>query len=530
MTGKPLGSVLISQGLTAEEPALRGLAEQAGITFLEDPVALVQPETAKRLPEYLARRILAVPLRLCEAGLEVAMADPFNLLHVDDMGYACNCPILPALASKANIRAAIDAAYGGLDPIADLIQGIEPDQVEVLRKEPDSPREDQDGEVKAPVIKLVNLVLLEAIRRRASDIHIEPAEKLLRIRYRVDGILREGFSPPRSMHAALCSRIKVLADLNIAEHRIPQDGRALIRLRAGEEVDIRINFVPTIYGEKIGIRLLHHGGAPPDIRRLGMSEACLNHYLELIHRPSGLILAVGPTGHGKTTALYAALRELDNTVQNLITIEDPVEYRLTDANQIQVNSKTGLTFTEGLRAILRQDPNVILVGEIRDRETAAIAIEAAMTGHLVLSTLHSSDAAHTIARLRTLGVDPFLASCSMAGIVSTRLIRRLCPNCRVPEEPGEPMARQLGLHPKGTLFRAGGCEQCRHSGYHGRTGIFELVPVTQAVQTLIESQASLADMGNALAKIGVETLWMDGLHKVLSGVTSLDELMRVTRH
>ena len=530
ITHKPLTAILLERGYATEELLAKVLGAQSKIPFTDDPAALARPEAVKLLPESLARKALAIPLYPSEKGWGVAMADPFNLVHIDDISYAANCRILPVIAPKSKILAAIAKHYGSVDTLSELIEGIEMDHVEVVGREATVDLEKiLENDIDAPVVKLVNLLVLEAVRQHASDVHLDPTPDYMRVRFRVDGVLRDFMSPPKRMHAAVCSRIKVIASINIAERRAPQDGRALIRTRDGREVDLRVNIVPTIYGEKIGIRLLEQDASRLNIRNLGMDEDTLSRYMELIHRPSGMVLVVGPTGSGKTTALYSALKELNDTHRHIITIEDPVEYRLENINQIQVNARAGLSFAQGLRSILRQDPNVILVGEIRDRETAEVAVEAALTGHLVLSTAHSTDAAHTIARLVTLGVNAHLAASALSGIVSARLIRRLCERCRRPYKPSADVVKQLGRPVTGPLYEVVGCDHCRQTGYLGRIGIFELAPLDPSLQEIIQSDASVPRIQAALSKMNIQTLWKDGLAKVIAGETTVDELMRVTR-
>lgn len=529
-THEMLGAILIRRGFATEEGVARAIATQISIPFIGDPLLEIKVAALGLIPESLARRTLSLPLEVRDDGLLVAMADPLNLVHLDDLGYAANRRILPAIATGASILAAIESAYSDIDPIEELIRGIELDQFEIVGQESVDLQKILESDIDAPVVKLSNFILLQAIRLKASDIHIDPTASLTRVRYRVDGLLREIVSPPKKAHAAMCSRIKVLAALNIAEHRIPQDGRTIIRTREGQEVDLRINFVPTIYGEKVNIRLLEQNRRELSAQALGMDAVLSAQFHELIHRPSGMLLVVGPTGSGKTTALYAALSDLNSQTQHLITIEDPVEYRLDGLNQIQVNAKTGMTFAQGLRSILRQDPNVILVGEIRDHETAEIAFEAAMTGHFVLSTAHSTDAAHTIARLVTLGVNPFVAASALTAVVSTRLIRKLCKHCRAPFSPPEAVLRSLGRPSAPQMYQAVGCQKCRQAGYSGRVGIFEIVPITGKLKNLIQSGASIQRLQASLAESDVRSLWMDGVEKVLAGVTTLEEVMRVTRN
>ncbi|MBI4802820.1 MAG: Flp pilus assembly complex ATPase component TadA [Elusimicrobia bacterium] len=533
-THEIIGKILVKNGAAGEEAVAKAVAYQLNIPYIEEPAAEADPEAVKLVPESLARRTISIPLSHTENGLLVALSEPLNLVNIDDLGYASNCRIIPAVSSPGKILAAVDALYRSVDPIAELIKGIGVEHVEVLNRGGEDGAEIIEAGGKAdiapPIIRFVNWIILEAARQKASDIHLDPTQTLTRIRFRVDGMLRDIMSSPKGMHAAVCTRVKVMGGLNIAEHRIPQDGRALVRTCLAEDVDVRINVVPTIYGEKINMRLLEQNRERLAPDRLGMDPETMKGFLELIRQPSAMTLVVGPTGSGKTTTLYSALTTLNTPATHIITVEDPVEYRMENINQIQVNPKTGLTFSQGLRAVLRQDPNVILIGEIRDRETAEIAFEAATTGHLVLSTVHSSDAAHAVARLATLGLNPFIVSSGLAGIISQRLVRKLCPHCKAPYTPPSAVLRQLEPENPAVLYKAAGCDKCRQTGYTSRVGIYEVVVLDAGMRDIIQSETSVSRLQYAFAKMHIRSLWAGGIQKVLEGTTTLEEVLRVTQN
>ncbi|MGH7273200.1 MAG: GspE/PulE family protein, partial [Nitrospiria bacterium] len=387
----------------------------------------------------------------------------------------------------------------------------------------------QRGADDAPIIKLVNLIIAQAVREGASDIHLEPEEVVLRVRYRVDGLLHEVMSPPRDLHAGVCSRIKIMANLDIAERRVPQDGR--IQMKVGErQIDMRLSTLPTVFGEKIMMRLLDKRSVLIGLEELGFDPDSLAKYQQMIRRPYGLILVTGPTGSGKTTTIYAALSSINSSEKNIVTIEDPVEYQLKGINQVHVNAKVGVTFATGLRSILRQDPNVIMIGEIRDRETATIAVQAALTGHLVLSTLHTNDAPGAIARLIDIGVEPFLISSSLMGVVAQRLVRKVCAHCRKTYTPDHEVFKDLGVRGlKLTFMRGEGCQECRGIGFSGRLALFELLSMNDSIRQLTVSRASAAQIRSQAQATGFKRLREDGLQKAIQGLTTLEEVFRVAQ-
>jgi type II secretion system protein E len=431
----------------------------------------------------------------------------------------------PVVAGADEIKRVLEQHY-----MDRLIQDIHEQDAEVSGEDLDiADLQKMAGE--AVVIRLVNMIFHQAVRDGASDIHIEPFERETKVRYRIDGVLREASSPPRRMHAAIVSRIKILGDMNIAERRLPQDGR--IRLRVAErQIDVRVSTVPTLYGEGVVMRILDKDTALRGLVELGMPAATLARFRQLIHRPYGIILVTGPTGSGKTTSLYAALQEIYSTEKKILTIEDPVEYQLPGVNQIQVRPNIGLTFASGLRHIVRQDPDVIMVGEIRDAETAEIAIHAALTGHLVFSTLHTNDAAGAVTRLLDMGAEPYLVASSLIGSVAQRLVRLNCPDCRQPDTPSADALREVGITPQeaaaGTILRGQKCDKCGFTGYRGRAGVFELLTVDDEVRRMIVGRTSATDIKRyALAHQEMKTLIADGREKVLNGVTTIDEVLRV---
>jgi type IV pilus assembly protein PilB len=492
------------------------------------------------VPKDMARAYKLAPI--CKLGnkLFVAMADPLNVLALDDLRQRTRMEIVPMItteravtealsgvgAATANMDAVLrDAAQKAAQEAAQAAEGVE--EVTVKREEIDLDKMASDSE-DAPVIKIVNLILVQAIKEKASDIHIEPFEKEIKLRYRVDGALVEASSPPKALQLPIASRIKILAGLDIAERRLPQDGRFRIRV-SGKEVDLRISILPTQYGEKIVIRLLDKGNLQGSIENMGLDEYTLGIFKKAIDAPHGMILVTGPTGSGKTTTLYTVLGELNNPIYNIVTVEDPVEYQLMGINQVAVKSDIGMGFAEALRSILRQDPDIVMIGEIRDNETADIAVKAALTGHQVLSTLHTNDAAGAITRLDDMGIEPFLISSSVILTCAQRLVRRVCQNCREEFKPEPEVFQNLGIEDDGTVFYKGaGCPRCNGRGYSGRAAILEVLPVSEAIRRLVVKRASAAVIKNQAISEGMKTLRMVGIDKAREGVTTLEEVLRVT--
>ena len=527
----PLSRLVVELGLLSEDdllPVLRDHFDIPVMSLRDVPNTPLPIELPSGIGDFL-KLARMVPVKIDGHELIVATSDPLDLSRLRALEMATGLRVRPVLAREKEILARIEALYssnyaadGGQEAIAEPLEGIGDDEdVAHLR--------DMASEV--PVIRLVNQMLVRALESRASDVHIEPFENQLKVRYRIDGILHEIESPPRQLKAAVISRLKILAQLNIAERRLPQDGRIKTRL-AGKDVDLRIATVPTLYGESMVIRLLERGQIFTQLDALGFPPELQARFDEMILKPHGMILVTGPTGSGKTTTLYGALQKINDPGKKIITIEDPVEYQLSGVNQIHVKPQIGLTFANGLRSIVRQDPDVIMVGEIRDAETAEIAVQAALTGHLVFSTLHTNDAAGAISRLLEMGVQDYLLSSSLLGVLAQRLVRRLCPICRkqVPFTgmDGMPAEFHDGSALR-TVFEAAGCDACSGTGYLGRVGIFELLPVTSELCKIIVQRADAGAIRNLAVRQGMRLLRDDGWDKVTKGVTTLAEVLRVTR-
>ena len=498
------------------------------------------PEPIMNLvPKDMAKSYKLVPIAVLGNKLFVAMADPMNVLALDDLRTRTKMDIVPMIATERAVTEALSgvhSATGAIDEVmkkaaAEAAAAEAENSVEVDSKN----REDIDLDKLAadsedgPVIRIVNLILVQALKDRASDIHIEPAEKSVRLRYRLDGNLIEASGPPKSLQLAIASRIKILAGLNIAERRVPQDGRFRIRV-SGKEVDLRISFLPTVYGEKIVIRILDKGALTGSIDGLGLDETTLETFKRAIDAPHGMILVTGPTGSGKTTTLYSVLSELNKPEYNIVTVEDPVEYQLPGINQVAVKADVGLDFSSALRSILRQDPDIVMIGEIRDNETADIAVKAALTGHQVLSTLHTNDAAGAITRLDDMGIEPFLIASSVLLTCAQRLVRRICPNCKEEFVPEADIFNKLNMEiPEGDVFYQGqGCDRCKQRGYLGRGAILEVLPVSESIRRLIIKRASSAVLKNQALSEGMKTLRLAGIDKAHDGVTTLEEVWRLT--
>ncbi len=528
-SGEPLRRTLVKFGMVSEEDIITFFEEQLGIPKVELSRFLIDPKVINLIPEDLARKYLAIPLFRIGDTLTLAIGDPLNVIALDEIHLKTGCLIEPVVASEADIKQAINQYYGVSGGIEDVIKSIDIKKIEVSEEE-ESIEKLQDIAEEAPIIRLVNLILMQAIRDSASDIHVEPEEKDLHIRYRIDGILHDIITIPKHLQAAIISRIKIMSDLNIAVKRTPQDGRFQIKLEENQ-IDLRVSTFPSIHGENVVLRLLSASSIFLGLEQLGFSPQNLEQFKSLIRRPYGIILVTGPTGSGKTTTLYSALETINTPEKNIITIEDPVEYRLPGIRQSQINPKAGLTFATGLRSILRQDPDVIMVGEVRDRETAEIAIQAALTGHLVFSTLHTNDAAGALTRLIDMGAEPFLISSSVIGIVAQRLVRTICPSCKEEWTPGEPILQEIGIESRGrlNLYKGKGCKSCKNTGYKGRIGVFELLIVDDKIRELILSRTSSSIIKKEAEKVGMKTLRADGIDKIISGITTIDEVIRATQ-
>lgn len=521
-SGQPLTRVLVSEGIVGEADLVRALAGHIGLEYVNLAETNIDPAAAALLPESLARRYTAIPIGFEDDRLVVAMADPGNVLVIDDVRAVTGHRVLPRIATKGDIEDAIrrtNRLDESFSELADLVGEAESE--EDLSKL-------QAAVEEAPVVKLVSTLISRAVAERASDIHIEPGERDLRVRFRIDGVLHEVMSTPRSVAGAVVSRLKIMADLDIAERRVPQDGRVGLRV-SGRPFDLRVASMPTIHGEKVVIRILDKDDAIHELADLGFLPNALDRFSASYLKPYGAILVTGPTGSGKTTTLYAALNVLNSPTKNIITVEDPVEYRLPGITQVQVNRKAGLSFATALRSILRSDPDIVLVGEVRDTETAQIAIEAALTGHMVLTTLHTNDASSSIGRLIDMGVEPYLVSSSLDSVVAQRLARRLCDRCRQPRRADADLIAKMGYETDEgfALFEPGGCKYCSGTGYRGRLAITEVLTMSEDIQHMAVARRPSDEIKKVAVAQGMRTLRQDGMEKARLGMTSLQEILRV---
>ena len=532
-----LGHVLARRGLVTEEQLVELLSKEHGLPAVVIEQHAITPDVLALVPAHIARKYEVLPLSRVDHGLTLAMADPTNVVAMDEIAAMTRLSVLPVVAAGTAIRAAIERHYTkALTPIADVLAelSMDPGNVEVLGEEEPSVAnviELKESADEAPVVKLVNMVLADAIRRGASDLHWEPYEKEFRIRFRMDGVLHEMLSPPKRHEAAIISRLKIMSNLDIAERRLPQDGR--IKLRYGaREIDFRVSILPTIFGEKAVLRMLDKDALQLDLTKLGFDAWSYEKFEHAIHQPYGMVLMTGPTGSGKTTTLYSAISTINAPEHNIMTAEDPVEYNLRGVNQVQINDGIGRTFAGVLRSFLRQDPDVILVGETRDLETAQISIRAALTGHLVFTTLHTNDCPSTVARLVDMGVQPFLLSSALLLILAQRLGRRICRDCREPFEGHEDDLAPYGHIPDGrgkvTFYKGKGCQTCSFTGMKGRVAIYEVMAVTEELRNVILKNGTTSEIREMAQSQGMKTLRQGGLVKVLEGTTTIEEVLRVT--
>lgn len=533
-SGAAAEDVLVRKGYAGEPEVLSAIAEELGLEFHADLSKVSVPqEFLTKVRMSFARTHCLAALSVRNGTVTVATASPLDLHPLDDLASMLGCDIEPVVAPRAEIVGLINRAYEAEAAVGEMLQELEDDEIGSVEEDVTGPQELLDIANKAPIIKLVNMIISEALRMRASDVHIQPYEDRLQIRYRIDGILYDTMTPPKKYHDAVVSRIKVMGRMDIAERRMPQDGRSSVTI-AGREVDIRISSIPTSWGERIVMRLLDKGQKLYLLESLGLYPEQLDLIKKLTSYSHGIIFVTGPTGSGKTTTLYAGLSRINSPEKNIITIEDPIEYQLKGISQMEVSGKKGMTFATGLRHIVRQDPDIIMVGEVRDLETARISIQSALTGHLVFSTMHTNDSAGAITRLLDLGIESYLISSSLVGVIAQRLIRVICPDCRVEYEPEEAIIRSLGIDPdehKGKPFYRGeGCDSCMGRGYLGRSGIFEILGVDDKIRELIKNQATAGEIKNAAAaKASFSTLRMDGARKVLDGVSTAEEVLKVTQ-
>jgi len=523
--GRSLGRVLVDLGMLTEGQLVAALATQIGLRFVDLSDFPVDGSAVSRVPDPVCRRHSALPIGYEDGKLLVAMADPANVFAIDDLRSMTGLDVKAVVATKADVMAAIDRYHRGDEQMDELTSAMDVQEVEDDLGSTGALVED------APIVKFVNLLITQAIQDRASDIHVEPTEKDLRVRFRIDGVLHEVMRSPKSITSGVTSRLKIMADINIAERRIPQDGRLSVNAN-GKKIDLRVATLPTVWGEKIVMRILDNSTAMMQLSDLGFGDENYGVYSKSFVKPYGMILVTGPTGSGKSTTLYATLNIVSKPEVNVITVEDPVEYRLPGINQVQANPKAGLTFAAALRSILRSDPDIVLLGEIRDQETAHIAIEAALTGHLVLSTLHTNDAPSAIVRLTEMGIEPFLVGSALDCVLAQRLARKLCAKCKEPYVPTREALVDMRVplsadEPVPTLYRPIGCSACSKTGYKGRIALHEVMAVTEDIERLAVEHASTLTISKVALEQGMITLRNDGVAKVKAGLTSMEEILRV---
>ncbi len=531
--GGRLGSSLVKLGMIEESELTSFLSKQYGVPSINLSEFDIDADVIGLVPREVAEKHCLLPFNRSGSTISIAMSDPSNIFAVDDIKFITGYNVEVMVASEEAIREAIERYFNSGPSYEDVMDGFEEEEIEFGDDEEEVDVVDLEKSTEdAPVVKLVNLILIDAIKKNVSDIHIEPYEKEFRVRYRIDGVLYEVMKPPLRLKAAITSRIKIMSELDIAERRLPQDGRIKLKLGKGREMDFRVSVLPCLFGEKVVMRLLDKGNLQLDMTKLGFDVEPLKWFKDAIDNPFGMILVTGPTGSGKTTTLYSALSELNQSSVNISTAEDPVEFNLRGINQVQMHDDIGLNFAAALRSFLRQDPDIIMVGEIRDFETAEIAVKAALTGHLVLSTLHTNDAPSTVSRLLNMGVEPFLVTASLLMIVAQRLARRICGECKRPANVPEQSLTDLGLGKEEiaslSLNEGGGCRNCADTGYRGRVALYEVMPFWDPLKELVLNGASTAEVKMEAIKQGMVSLRMAGLIKLKEGVTTVDEVARCT--
>ena len=533
-TGKRLGYTLAKMGLIDEQSLTNFIASHYGVPPIELSHTDIDPEVIKLVPENMARRHNVIPVNRAGSSLIVAMSDPSDIYAIDELKFKTGYNIEVMVASDSAIEEALNRYYSQDmsfdDSMFDFDEEVEfnentEEAVNILDLEKASEE--------APIIRLVNFILLNAIKKGASDIHVEPYEKFFRVRFRIDGVLHEEINPPLRYKNAIISRLKIMSNMDIAERRLPQDGRIKLKVGKNKEMDFRVSVLPTLFGEKVVLRLLDKSNLQLDMTKLGFEEEALELFKKAIYQPYGMVLVTGPTGSGKTTTLYSALSELNTVDQNISTAEDPVEFNLPGINQVHIHDEIGLDFASALRSFLRQDPDIIMVGEIRDFETAEIAVKAALTGHLVLSTLHTNDAPSTINRLLNMGVEPFLVTASVNLILAQRLARKICTECKEPVEVPKEVLRELGMSEEEAskvkhVYKGKGCHVCNNTGYKGRIALYEVMWLYDELKDMVIQGASAAELKSEAIKLGMKTLRMSGIQKVIEGVRTIDEVTRVT--
>jgi type IV pilus assembly protein PilB len=532
-SGHRLGYSLTKLGYIQENDLTTFMSKQYGVPSINLADFEFDPEVIKLVPEDVARKHQVIPVSRTGATLTVAMSDPSNILAIDDLKFLTGYNIEIVVASEVAIEEAQTACYQAKVSFDDVLEQFDENEIAFGGDEEEVNVVDlEKASGEAPVVRLVNYLLISAIKKGASDIHIEPYEKSFRVRYRIDGVLYEEHAPPLKLKNAIVSRVKIMANLDIAERRLPQDGRIKLKLGKGQEMDYRVSVLPTLFGEKVVLRLLDKSNLQLDMTKLGFDPEPLKNFQKAIHMPFGMVLVTGPTGSGKTTTLYSALSELNKTTENISTAEDPVEFNLAGINQVQMHDEIGLNFAAALRSFLRQDPDIIMVGEIRDYETAEIAVKAALTGHMVLSTLHTNDAPSTVNRLLNMGVEPFLVTASTNLIVAQRLARKVCADCRTQIEANPQAMLDLGVPPEEArtikLFKGVGCKTCNNTGYKGRVALYEVMPMYDSLKELVLQGASAGEVKAEAIRAGMRTLRMSGILKIREGITTPEEILRVT--
>ncbi len=533
--GGKIGELLLTKfKFITELDLIKALATQFDLEYIANLTSLkLDMELIQKFPKALSRRFGIIPIGRVDGFVRLGVVDPGDIEAVNDAEIFLGIPAAPVVVSQKDVINAINIYYDRIQvSTEDMVEELEDTNLDHVAQELSEPEDLLDATDEAPIIRLINSLLFEAVKKRASDIHVEPFEKEVSVRYRIDGILYEVIKPPKRFQSSIISRVKVMAGMNIAEKRLPQDGRIRIKI-AGKDVDIRTSVIPTSFGERIVMRLLDRSSVLIGLGNIGLSGEKLKLINQLIKRSNGIILVTGPTGSGKTTTLYSVLSVLNSPEVNILTIEDPVEYQIKGIGQIQVNSKIDLTFASGLRSILRQDPDIVLVGEIRDRETAEIAVQASLTGHLVFSTLHTNDAAGGITRLIDMGIEPFLVSSSVVALVAQRLVRTICPVCRTAYRPGDDELLEIGIPrnalAEGVIYKGSGCGNCVNTGYKGRTGIYEILVIDDEIRTMITKAVDSSMIKKAAVSKGMSTLKEDGIKKVIEGATTIREVLRVTQ-
>jgi len=528
-----LGSILIRDSHISESELTAFLSKQYSVPSINLAEFEIDPAVVRLLPVEVVQKYQAIPVNRSGSTLILAMSDPSNIFAIDDIKFMTGYNVEVVVASDTGIKAAIDKYYDQSASLADLMDDLDMEDLEVIAEHEEVDVSSLERATEdAPVVKLVNMILSDAIKRKASDIHIEPYERTFRVRYRIDGVLYEVMKPPLKLKNAITSRVKIMAELDIAERRLPQDGRIKIKLGGGKDMDFRVSVLPTLFGEKIVMRLLDKSSLQLDMTRLGYEPEALTYFKEAIHKPFGMVLVTGPTGSGKTVSLYSALAELNKTTENISTAEDPVEFNFAGINQVQMHEDIGLNFATALRSFLRQDPDIIMIGEIRDFETAEIGVKAALTGHLVLSTLHTNDAPSTINRLLNMGIEPFLVASAVNLITAQRLARRVCTDCREIEEAPVQALIDAGVPPEEApsyvCYKGKGCAKCNNTGYKGRVGFYQVMPMFEEIRELILNGANTAEIKRESMRLGVKTMRQSGLTKLKEGITSFEEVLRVT--